>query len=77
MDFMTLTELGSELKKMYDNAPKNSKSVMIHLFGIKYANEIYLGKYTATEIVKMAGITESRHAEVSKGIKLAKYVRVI
>ena len=37
---MTLNELGTKLSEMYNNAPKGNSVAMIHLFGIKYANEI-------------------------------------
>ena len=37
---MTLLELSSSLKDMYENAPETDQSTMIHLFGIKYADEI-------------------------------------
>ena len=38
--FMTLMELSCTLRDMYDNAPDRDQVAMIHLFGIKYANEI-------------------------------------
>jgi len=37
---MTLMELSCTLRDMYDNAPDRDQVAMIHLFGIKYANEI-------------------------------------
>ncbi|WP_436286865.1 HTH-like domain-containing protein [Vibrio alginolyticus] len=37
---MTLNELGSILEKMYQNAPENESVAMIHLFAIKYAEQI-------------------------------------
>ena len=69
---MTLEEAGSKLRKMYDAAPYGEKVAHIHLFGIKYADE--LGSLTNTDIVRQAGIRESYHSEVAKGRKLAKYV---
>ena len=43
---MTLSELGKKLSKMYNNAPKGDAVAMIHLFGIKYANEINQSNYS-------------------------------
>jgi hypothetical protein len=43
---MTLNELGAKLKSMYENAPKVDVVTMIHLFGIKYAYEITIGKHS-------------------------------
>lgn len=71
---MTLNELGNILKSMYDNAPRREQSVMIHLFGIQYANEIRENDYTPKDILKSAGMPESYQAEINKGIKLSKYV---
>ena len=68
--------LGLKLREMYDNAPKGELVMHIHLFGIKYADEIKDNRYSVKEIVKSAELQESYHAEVSKGIKLAKYVEM-
>lgn len=70
---MTSIELGSRLKKMYENKGFN-KTTMIHLFGIIYADEIRNAGIKAIEIVKAARIPESYQAEVNKGIGLSKYV---
>jgi 5-methylcytosine-specific restriction protein B len=71
---MTLNELGQKLSDMYNNAPSGDLVAMIHLFGIKYAKEIDLGGYSKKEIAKNANIPESYGTEISKGVKLAKYV---
>ena len=71
---MTVNELGRVLKEMYDNAPRGEQSAMIHLFGIKYANEIRDDNHTPKDILKCAEMPESYQVEVNKGIKLAKYV---
>ncbi len=73
---MELHELGGILKDMYFNAPEKETVAMIHLFGIKYANEISLLNSSFKEIAKAAGINESYGTEISKGAKLAKYVVV-
>ena len=70
---MTLEEAGRKLRKMYDSAPYGEQVAHIHLFGIKYADE--LGSLTNMDIVRQAGMRESYHSEVAKGRRLAKYVR--
>ncbi len=72
---MTLNELGAKLHEMYNNAQKGDSVSMIHLFGIRYANEILQGKFSKKEIANAARIPESYGTEISKGINLAKYVK--
>ncbi len=72
---MTIWELGNTLKEMYEGN-NGDKTAMIHLFAIKYANEIRNNGYTPAEILKVAQMPESYFAEINKGIKLAKYVDV-
>ncbi len=50
---------------------------MIHLFGIKYADEIKESGIAPKEIAKDADINESYGTEISKGMKLKKYVQII
>ncbi|WP_425805577.1 hypothetical protein ACHOLT_02545 [Desulfitobacterium sp. Sab5] len=71
---MTENELGAILREMYDGAPGGYQVANIHLFGIKYASDILENNYKATDIVRASGINSSYATEVSKGIKLAKYV---
>jgi hypothetical protein len=71
---MTLKELGEKLNEMYNNAPKGSSVVMIHLFGIKYAKEIKASNFSQKDIIKQSGISTSYFAELNKGVKLAKFV---
>lgn len=73
---MTLTELSRELRTMYDDAGNKEKVVMIHLFGIKYADQIGNSNFNAKDIVLAAGLPESYHTEVHKGMRLARYVIV-
>ena len=72
---MELKELGEKLSDMYHNAPSGDKVAMIHLFGIKYADEINLSKISNKDIAIKANIPESYKTEISKGVKLAKYVK--
>lgn len=71
---MNLNELAEILNKMYSNAPEGDQVANIHLFGVKYANHILKNNYKATEIVRRSGIKHSYATELSKGIKLSKYV---
>jgi len=68
-------ELALELKKMYDNAPKDEKVTMIHLFGINFKNEIQNSNTSPKELAEMAGVGESYGTEINKGMKLAKYCK--
>lgn len=56
---MTISELGKELKKMYETAPEKQKVIFIHLFGIKYSTNIIKNSYSASEIIKASGSSNS------------------
>lgn len=71
---MTLSELGNKLKEMYENSPKGDSVTMIHLFGIKYADEIIRNNFSKKDIIEKSGISSSYLTELSKGISLSKYV---
>ena len=71
---MTPTELGRILSEMYRDAPKGEATTMIHLFGIRYADEIWNCGAPVTEIVRLSGLRTSYNTEVSKGVRLARYV---
>lgn len=70
---MTVRELAMRLKEMYENS-SNEKTTMIHLFGIMYAEEIKGCGSTPKEILKLANMPESYQTEISKGVRLSKYV---
>ncbi len=71
---MTKQDLGSILKEIYKSASEGEKVVMIHLFGIKYSEKIKECNCSTKEIAKAADIHESYGTEISKGVKLSKYV---
>lgn len=71
---MTLDEAAQILRQMYYNAPRGEQVAHIHLFGIRYADQ--LEGLTNPEIVRRAGLNDSYHSEVAKGRRLAKYVVV-
>ncbi len=71
---MNIHEAAKHLKDMYNRAPYGEKVAMIHLFGIIYADEI--AHIPKVELVQEAEMQTAYHSEVSKGIKLAKYVEL-
>ena len=71
---MTLNELGSTLRKLYEEAPKGDAVAMIHLFGIRYATEIKASEFSKKDIIRQSGISTSYLTELAKGVKLAEYV---
>ena len=71
---MTLEEAGQRLREMYSTAPYGEQVAHIHLFGIKYADE--LEGLANVDIVRQAEMYESYGTEVAKGRRLAKYVRL-
>lgn len=73
---MTLNELGNKLNEMYFNSKEGEAVAMIHLFGIKYAVEITSSGESKVAIANAAGIRDSYATEISKGVKLSKFVEV-
>ncbi len=73
---MNVNELSEKLREMYRGASQGDAVVMVHLFGIKYANEIRESGASPKEIVLAAGMSESYGVEVNKRINLAKFVQV-
>lgn len=74
---VTKHDLGQILNKMYFESQDGETVAMIHLFGIQYADQIKASEATAAELAKLAKIPKSYATEISKGIRLAKYVAVI
>lgn len=73
---MTLQQLGQKLKEMYFESKEGEAVVMIHLFGIRYASEIRESGESMKAIAVAAGIQESYGTEISKGVKLSKFVNM-
>ena len=71
---MTLKELGSKLFIAYSESARNEQIVSLHLFGIKYADDIK--KFGIKEVVDESGIKSSLRTELNKGVNLAKYVKL-
>ena len=59
---------------MCQDAPPKEKALSIHLFAIKYADQIR--DMSAKDIAGGAGLPESYKIEIRKGLNLAKYVEV-
>jgi len=70
---MTESELTAELKRMYDSAPHGESTTMIHLFGIMYVDELKNRDISVARIATNS-VGPAYHTEISKGIRLAKYV---
>ena len=73
---MTFEEAAAKLKEMFEGAPEGERTAMVHLFGIKYADEIrYLSSARIASIAQLSKSGSGAYAtELSKGRKLAKYV---
>ncbi len=71
---MEAKELGSTLRDLYENAGRGKQVTKIHLFGIKYSNEIL--KAGIKDVIKESGINSTYATEVSKGINLADWVKI-
>jgi len=71
---MTENELDKILKEMYENAPQGCQVANFHLFGVKYTKIIKNSNQKAADIIKASGIHTSYTTELSKEIKLARYV---
>jgi len=73
---MTLQQLGKALSDMYFGSETGETVAMIHLFGIKYAEEISTSGESMRAIALAAGIPESYGTEIGKGVKLSRFVRL-
>jgi len=71
---VTIEEAAKALQRMCATAEKGEKVVQIHLFGIKYADQ--LDGMSLPDIAVGAGLGESFKTEIRKGMKLAKYVEL-
>ena len=71
---MDASQLGKLLRESYENAEKSEKVTMIHLFGIKYHDEIK--QSNISEIISESGIYSTYRTELGKGLKLARYVKL-
>jgi len=72
---MTIREAASILKEMYSQgAACGERTTQIHLFGIKYAEQIE--GMSLPELLILADMQESYQTEIRKGMRLARHVEV-
>ena len=76
MNYGNLLNFSNKLSGMYHQAEKGEQSMNIRLFGIKYANQIKASNFSTCEIAEAAGLSRSYGTEISKGVKLSKYVQL-
>ncbi|PTW47797.1 HTH-like domain-containing protein [Rhodovulum kholense] len=73
-DHMQVHELASILSKGYLSAAPGEAVLSIHLFGIRYAEE--LKGHSLPEILALADLPKSYGTEIRKGMRLAEYVEI-
>lgn len=71
---MNIDELAAILHSAYHNAPDKAKVTAVHLFSIRYADE--LRHVVPSDLVKKADIPQSYNVEISNGINLAEYMEL-
>ena len=72
---MTLDKLVNKLNHTYENANEGESTTMIHLFGIRYAQFIAKNKVAiASSIIKASNLSNTYFTEISKGVRLSKYI---
>ena len=71
---MNLEQASKLLAEMYGKSSYNEKVLSIHLFEIKYADQI--ADMSARNVVVGAGLPESYKTEIRKGINLAKCIQL-
>ena len=71
---MQIDQASQILAQTYQEALAKEKALSVHLFGIKYADQIR--DMSAKDIAVGAELPESYKTEIRKGINLAKYVEV-
>jgi hypothetical protein len=72
---MTLDQAVEKLKEQYETASDGEQVLQIHLFGIKFADE--LADLSLQDIAEQATGHRSYGTEIRKGIRLSRYVSFI
>lgn len=68
-------ELGDTLRNMYKAGNNNHSQVAsIHLFGLKYGQNIRANKLSVKNIVNRAGLSDNYIVEINKGVKLSELI---
>lgn len=71
---MDIHDLAHILHSMYEKAKRKETVCQVNLFGVIYASEIEKCQCTIKDLVRLSGLNMGYIAEVSKGIRLSKYV---
>lgn len=71
---INISNLGIILHQMYHSAESKEKVLSVYIFGIKFASVIQNNNYSIRDILKEAGLPIAYQVEISKAIKLSKYV---
>ena len=71
---MTIEDVAKQLKSDYQRALEGNKVVTIHLFGIRYADQ--LEGMPLKEIAARAEVPVTYATEIRKGMRLAKWVTI-
>lgn len=71
---MNIDEAAKILRRAYRRAPEGRQATTVHLFGIKYADE--LASMSLKQLVEKAGIPPAYQVELNKGRNLAGYVNL-
>jgi hypothetical protein len=69
---MSIDEAAKILSQMYNSALEGDQVLQIHLFGIKYSDELH--GLPLSEIAVRARLPKSYGTEINKGRNLARYV---
>ncbi len=73
-----LERLGKALAEMHESFPEGDKTTAVHLFGIKYGEELLqLTRGELDRISEAAGLTPTYGLELRKMAKLSRYVTAI
>ena len=71
---MNIDEAAKILHSAYEQAPNKRQKAAVHLFGIKYADE--LAHMPLKQLVEKADIPPSYDTELNNGRNLAQYVNL-
>ena len=71
---MTTDEAATKLREMYDSAADGDKSIAVVLFGLKYVDELGVGRLSVQQIISSSGVPTNYSPMVNMGRKLARYV---
>jgi hypothetical protein len=73
---MRLEELSQQLKEMWAQSPSGERVATMHLFSIRYCNELADFKVRElSDLSEAAGGTRTYGTEMNKMVNLSKYVQ--